>query len=584
MRRLTIATLALMLFAGCPSTPPTPVTPVEETASAYIEHWSAAFPTAALLAGRSEEAARAEHLAADDIEEWMHINLRFRDQLRHAPEQLSLDDRIDRALLGRKIEHELYRWGEARALETDPLTYSSHINHLLTPILVRRSFSAEERKLGVLSRLRAIDDICGNARRQLSRARPTALGSAVTDLRATAAFYRDGLATALGVSPDETADADARDLIAAAARELEALAQWLETAPLEQIDDAYGEVRFTRELALAYGSALTPKRLEELAFEEIEAVRSLMAALARDILGERGGSSMPGEFDALVRPLLREMEETNAGGQAAFLDEFLDLIERSRRFLEHHDLAEVPLPETLFTALSPPHFAGASVGGVYPAGPFDPEAETLFYLPSVPDSAPDELRDGFYRSFNTFFNSTIITHEIYPGHYLQLKAAARHPRPIRPLFAGDAFTEGWASFCEQMTLDAGWDRERPLTRMAHLRKRLENAVRAWVSVQVHCRGWSREQLHAFAVERGLLPPQFAENLWQRTMLSPIQLPSYFVGFRAFDALFRMQREQLGESFRLRDFNSAVLGSGGIPMELLDEYLRAELDEADDTVD
>jgi hypothetical protein len=36
-------------------------------------------------------------------------------------------------------------------------------------------------------------------------------------------------------------------------------------------------------------------------------------------------------------------------------------------------------------------------------------------------------RDGFYRSFNTAFNTMIISHEIYLGHYLQLKAAAGHP-------------------------------------------------------------------------------------------------------------------------------------------------------------
>jgi uncharacterized protein (DUF885 family) len=214
------------------------------------------------------------------------------------------------------------------------------------------------------------------------------------------------------------------------------------------------------------------------------------------------------------------------------------------------------------------------VGGVYSAGPFDPEAETLFYLPTVPDTASDAARDGFYRSFNTPFNTMIITHEIYPGHYLQLKAAANHPSPLRPLFAGDDFTEGWASFCEQMTLDAGWDEDRPLTRMAHLRKRLENAVRAYVSVQVHCRGWSRDELHDFAVETGLLPPQFAENLWHRAMLSPIQLPSYFIGFRIFDDVYRHELERLGDDFDLKAFNNAVLASGGIPMDMLGEYLEA----------
>ena len=110
---------------------------------------------------------------------------------------------------------------------------------------------------------------------------------------------------------------------------------------------------------------------------------------------------------------------------------------------------------------------GAAVGGVYSSGPFDPEAETLFYLPSVADEAPEKTKNGFYRSFNNPFNSMIITHEIHPGHYLQLRYAAQHPSAVRPLFAGDDFTEGWASFCEQMMLDEGWDEDLPLTRFPH---------------------------------------------------------------------------------------------------------------------
>jgi uncharacterized protein (DUF885 family) len=108
--------------------------------------------------------------------------------------------------------------------------------------------------------------------------------------------------------------------------------------------------------------------------------------------------------------------------------------------------------------------------------------------------------------------------------------------------------------------------------MAHLRKRLENAVRAYVSVQVHCRGWDRDRVHGFAVERGLLPPQFADNLWHRALLTPIQLPSYFVGFRTFDAAWHGERDRLGAEFSATTFNNAVLASGGVPMDLLGEVL------------
>ena len=43
---------------------------------------------------------------------------------------------------------------------------------------------------------------------------------------------------------------------------------------------------------------------------------------------------------------------------------------------------------------------------------------------------------------------------------------------------------------------SGWEKDNPLTFLAHLRKRLENANRAYTSVMVHCNGWDRDQVSA----------------------------------------------------------------------------------------
>ncbi len=226
---------------------------------------------------------------------------------------------------------------------------------------------------------------------------------------------------------------------------------------------------------------------------------------------------------------------------------------------------------SLLTALSPSHFAGASIGGVYPAGPFNPDADTLFYLPTVPDNSPEKVKDGFYRSFNNHFNTMIITHEIFPGHYFQLKESSRNDRIVRTVFGDDLFIEGWATLCEQITLDNGWDNNNVLTRLAHLRKRLENAVRAYTSVQVHCNGWSKNELLTYAKERGLLAPQFAENLWYRVINSPHQLTSYFLGFRQFDMILKKMEQKSG--FNLGKFCNKILSSGSVPMNLLDQSIQ-----------
>ncbi len=254
---------------------------------------------------------------------------------------------------------------------------------------------------------------------------------------------------------------------------------------------------------------------------------------------------------------------------------FREETEASVKFVLEHDFATVPANRSVIVDLLPPHSPLARIGGVFPPGPFDPDAKTLLYLPSIPDDAPASEKEGFYRSFNNHFNRMIIAHEIFPGHAMQFIAGLSHASEVRALFANPYYSEGWASFVEILMLDAGWGNGDKLTRLAHLRKRLENATRAYISVMVHTQGWNREQVIDFASTRGLLPAQFANNLWDRVsgLYMSLQLTSYFVGFHIFESLWKEEQQRLGENFDQRAFVDSVLATGSVPMTMLREIIQ-----------
>jgi uncharacterized protein (DUF885 family) len=160
---------------------------------------------------------------------------------------------------------------------------------------------------------------------------------------------------------------------------------------------------------------------------------------------------------------------------------------------------------------------------------------------------------------------------------MQFKVGLEHASTVRALFHNPYHAEGWASFSEILMLDAGWAKGNKLTRLAHLRKRLENATRSYISVMVHAEGWSEEQVIEFATTRGLLPAQFAENLWYRAsdLDMALQLTSYFVGFHAFEALWREEQQRLGDRFEQKAFVDSVLRAGSIPISALREIVRQE---------
>ncbi|HOS99389.1 MAG TPA: DUF885 domain-containing protein [Acidobacteriota bacterium] len=559
--------------AGTAGGAPPPV--VADLAADYLRAWRAFYPSQALAQGDASAAARFEDFAAERTDAWITRNRRLLKALGEDRAGWSLDDRIDARLLRLQARQELELWVDDAAPRRSPGLYARHIAGAFTHLLVRDNIAPEQKATAISARLAGIRRLCAVAREQLADGRPADTAGAIRTLEATASFLTGGFTDAAKPCFTDTRQSDFNRSVADAAAAIRGLAGHLRTRlqPRLTLPDAYGRDTYVRKMRLDLDHDLTPEELLRLAEAEIRTVRNEMSVVAeRHWRSRYPAETVPVDFDPLVRRVLDDMEADRAADQQAFLRQFLELIDRAESFVRERGLATLPARRTLLTALSPAHFAGAAVGGVYSAGPFDPEAATLFYLPTIPDDAPAAARDGFYRSFNTAFNTMIITHEICPGHYLQLKLAAQGAHPVRALFGSTVFVEGWASFCEEMTLDAGWDGDRPLTRLAHLRKRLENAVRAYVSVQVHCHGWDRERLTRFAVDTGLLPPQFAENLWGRVLESPLQLPSYFLGYRGFSELYRAERRRLGDRFSLRAFNDAVLRSGGVPLDLLPEVL------------
>ena len=223
----------------------------------------------------------------------------------------------------------------------------------------------------------------------------------------------------------------------------------------------------------------------------------------------------------------------------------------------------LPEPTTILLDRSPSFFLGQSVGGVYPAGPYAPEAKTLYYLPTPPDDATPAQKDAFFRDFNHHFNVMITPHEIVPGHYVQLKLAARHPRKVRAIFSDGVYVEGWGTFCERLLLDLGWGG--PLDRLAHLKKQLENISRTVVDIRVHTRGMPREEVLRYVRDEALQDEQFAGNMWVRAITSSPQLTFYHLGYRQVMDLYEDVRKAKGEAFDLRAFMDGMMEMGPVPV-------------------
>ncbi|HBO11945.1 MAG TPA: hypothetical protein DD491_04085 [Halieaceae bacterium] len=90
-----------------------------------------------------------------------------------------------------------------------------------------------------------------------------------------------------------------------------------------------------------------------------------------------------------------------------------------------------------------------------------------------------------------------------------------------------------------------------------------------MSVQVHTAGWGRDEVLAFARDEGLLAPQFAINLWQRVVNSPLQITDYMTGYLVFKRLYAAQHDAGAAP---RAWVDTVLRAGPLPLALLESEL------------
>ena len=569
---LYILAVVLCLFTGMLQADPK----VDALSASYIKKWAAFYPGEALSNGLKSAAWEFEDFSTDRVAEWVDYNHDTLKTIDSLGTNLSVNARIDTRVLRRQLSLEIERWQHDQVLVNQPGWYAELISQAMTYVLVRDQFTAEEKLSAIVQRLQGVRLLCDLGIERLQNGSKERTRRAVEILERTASFYKGALIElSRGWSAEQQHDHigqvihDTADSVTGLVRHIRE-----NVLPHTSLPDKFNQEDYARKLRIYVDSDLIPEQLRDHALAEIDEVRGLMVSKAEAWWKEQNSQAdIPQDENELLQSTMLEMELNRSDNRLDFLNLFKELTIKAETFLSAKELATVPDPRTLFIGLSPDHFPGAAVGGVYPTGPFDPGADTLFYLPSVPEDSTPEQKTGFYRSFNNHFNTMIIAHEMYPGHYLQYKVAVNVAPPARSLFANGVYVEGWGTFSEELMLNAGWGDDRELTRLAQLRKRLENATRAYTSVMVHVHGWDKDQLMKFATKRGLLAPQFALNLWTRVMNNPLQITSYFLGFHGFRKLWQEEQARLGDNFTTREFVDGVLRAGPIPIDALASTLR-----------
>ncbi len=533
---------------------------------AYLSAYLEMFPTRATQAGNHALDSSLEDFSTEKLAHWVEFNRAERKRLTtliSSPE-LPLDDRLDAEALLAQIEREIHEQQILRRPQRDPLYWSEVVANAAVFLLVRDDLPVVERQRRVRARASLLPAfarqcVAAFASAKSDEVAPEICAIAVGQLRATATFYREGFTRAVGDTPE------ARDEGAKAAAAISELADNIEKLSQRATGSPRLGAEYPTTFRLGTGVNEPVADVLKRATADLAAKRIEAAKFGRKVWPELMKNEKPPTNDAvLLRRLFERVAEDHDTNEQTYASRWKADVAEIEKFVRNKRIMTLPDPLTLVVEQAPAYFVGQSFGGVYPAGPYSPEAKTILFLPVPPPDATAEQREAFFRDFNRPFSRMIVPHELIPGHYVQLKYAARHPHKVRATFPDPVYVEGWGTFCERLLLDQGWGGALP--RLAHLKKQLENIARTIVDIRVHTENMSREQMARFVKEEALQGDQLVNNMWTRTVTSSPQITTYYLGYSKVIEVYNAARAAEGDKFDLCRFMDGMMELGPVRLE------------------
>ncbi|HEV3081186.1 MAG TPA: DUF885 domain-containing protein, partial [Gemmataceae bacterium] len=247
-------------------------------------------------------------------------------------------------------------------------------------------------------------------------------------------------------------------------------------------------------------------------------------------------------------------------------------IEKVRKFLVDKKIVTIPSEVRPTVLETPPYARNGSFASMDTPGAYETKAtEAFYYVTPTEKDWSAKQKDEHVRLFNAPVMQIITIHEAFPGHYIQFLYAKQYPTKTRKLTSCGSNVEGWAHYCEQMTVEEGYGDGDPKIRLAQLSEALLRDCRFVVGIKLHTRGMTVEEGAKVFEKEGYQEPSTAYEEARRGAYNPTYL-YYTLGKLQIYKLREDYRQAKGKDFKLETFHNEFVRQGGIPIRLIRRIL------------
>lgn len=314
----------------------------------------------------------------------------------------------------------------------------------------------------------------------------------------------------------------------------------------------YGQETYQYLVKYHTSTNMTPDEVFELGKSEVARIRQEMEDVKEQI-------GFEGDLMAFFDHVRTSKEQMPFTEPQQVIDNFNAIHERMKENLDKlFDLT----PKSRFEVRRTQAFREASASAEYNAGSKDGSRPGIFYVP-IPDVT----------KYNKFSDEALFLHEAIPGHHYQLSLQQENenlPGFLHTEGMG-VYVEGWALYTESLGKELGLYTD-PYQYFGMLSMEMHRAIRLVVDAGMHAKGWSREQAIQYSLENEAASEASVISEIERYMVAPGQALAYKIGQLKIRELRTRAENELGEKFNIKEFHNQVLGSGSLPLVLLENKI------------
>jgi uncharacterized protein (DUF885 family) len=305
-----------------------------------------------------------------------------------------------------------------------------------------------------------------------------------------------------------------------------------------------GEAYYTYALNHYTSTDLTAEQIHELGLQALDRIHAEMRAIF-DQLGYPQDESIPDSFSRVAT----DSGFLSGDGIVQGYEELITAVDQNigSAFDLRPNIGVIVM--------------GGPIGGYYTPPAVDGSRPGMFYAQDT----------GIVPRYSM---PTLAYHEAIPGHHYQIAIAQQLNLPsFRRGADFTAFVEGWALYAERLVAELGLYKNDIFGDLGRLQAEAFRAARLVVDTGIHAKYWNFDQAVDFMVENTGMPEYSMQGEVSRYISLPGQATAYYIGYTKILELRQRAMDQLGDQFDLKEFHNLLLGSGAMPLDILEQVMN-----------